>query len=270
MTALVLPRPREVAFGGLRVLYDHTVLAPRAWTLVQSAWAAALAPTLPGGRVLELCAGVGHIGQEVAHRSDRSVLQVDSDTRACHFAALNAARNHLAHRVEVRCTDLADLSRAADASRAGSGGGASGGAGGDGDGDGERFPLILADPPYLRTGDLDTTDGDGDPRHTVDGGPDGLVLVRRVLEIVAQRLDEGGVALVQLRGRSQVDALDAADRCDLVLLDIREHDPQRAVAALIHDRAATVSDARTAGPSRRGVRLMRKARDRGVGPGAGG
>lgn len=246
MTALVLPRPREVAFGGLRVLYDHTVLAPRAWTLVQSAWAAALAPTLPEGRVLELCAGVGHIGQEVAHRSDRSVLQIDSDPRACHFAALNAARNHLADRVEVRCTDLSDLAG------------------------GERFPLILADPPYLRTADLDTTDGEDDPPHTVHGGPDGLVLVRRVLEVVAQRLDEEGVALVQLRGRSQVDDLDAADRSDLVLLDVREHDPQRAVAALTRDRSTTVRDTRSARPPQRGMRLMRKARNRGVGPGAGG
>jgi methylase of polypeptide subunit release factors len=264
MTAPALSRPREMAFGGLGVLYDRTVLAPRSWTLVQSAWAAALVPTLPEGRILELCAGVGHIGQEVVHRSDRSVLQIDSDPRACHFAALNAARNHLADRVEVRCTDLADLVGPADASGAESRGR------GEGDGDGERFPLILADPPYLRTDDLDTTDGEDDPPHTVHGGPDGLVLVRRVLEVVAQRLDEEGVALVQLRGRSQVDDLDAADRCDLVLLDVREHDPQRAVAALTRDRSTTVRDTRSARPPQRGMRLMRKARNRGVGPGAGG
>ena len=51
-----------VAFGPITVEADASVLTPRPWTLVQSAWAAELSPGAPAGPILELCCGAGHIG----------------------------------------------------------------------------------------------------------------------------------------------------------------------------------------------------------------
>ena len=52
----------RMAFGGLTIAYDDRVLRPREWTTAQSDWAAELMVTAPGGPVLELCSGAGHIG----------------------------------------------------------------------------------------------------------------------------------------------------------------------------------------------------------------
>ncbi len=40
-------------FGRLRIAFDGRVLRPRPWTTNQSAWAAEILPTAPGGPVLE-------------------------------------------------------------------------------------------------------------------------------------------------------------------------------------------------------------------------
>ena len=46
-------------FEGLAITWDSRVLAPRAWTMEQSRWAAELAQDVPVGPILELCCGAG-------------------------------------------------------------------------------------------------------------------------------------------------------------------------------------------------------------------
>jgi methylase of polypeptide subunit release factors len=199
---------RQVVFGPLTVRYDEQVLAPRPWTVLQSRWAADLAPTVPEGPMLELCSGAGHIGQAAARWSGRRIVQVDIDAHACTLARANAVANELADLVEVRCGDLEEVVTA-----------------------GERFPLVLADPPYLPTEDVD--DWPDDPELAVDGGDDGLELARAALRVAAAHVTAGGVVLLQALGRAQVEQLaDAIAEGDLVVDDVRDHDERRAVALL--------------------------------------
>ena len=171
---------RTTDFGGMTITYDDDVLEPRPWTLAQSRWAAELLADLPDGPVLELCAGAGQIGLAVGRATGRSLVQVDAEARACEHARRNADAAGVT--AAVRCGDVEGAV-----------------------GEHERFPLVLADPPYVPAGDVD--DLPDDPEDAIDGGTDGLDLVRRCLRVAAAHLDDGGVVLLQLGGPGQTEAV---------------------------------------------------------------
>ena len=205
---------RRTTFGGLTIDHDDTVLEPRDWTLLQSEWAAELLPRVPNGPVLELCCGAGHIGLEAIRGSHVELVQIDVSGSACDFARRNALAAGLADRVEVRCVDLATLRDST-----------------------ERFALVLADPPYLPS---DQVHGHpADPLLAIDGGSDGLSLLRQCVDVIDAVLLDGGAALVQVAGAAQ--AMDLAPLLPdtLGITEIREHDTQRAVLALERNASAT-------------------------------
>jgi release factor glutamine methyltransferase len=75
----------------------------------------------------------------------------------------------------------------------------------------ERFDLVCANLPYIRTGDLAGLPSPVgfEPREALDGGPDGLQVIRRLLELLPARLDAAGLALLEI-GAEQADAVRAA------------------------------------------------------------
>lgn len=74
-----------------------------------------------------------------------------------------------------------------------------------------RFDVITANPPYIPTGELAELQPDVrdfEPRLALDGGEDGLVLVRRIIEEAPAHLVEGGVLAMEL-GAGQAPAVAA-------------------------------------------------------------
>jgi release factor glutamine methyltransferase len=181
-----------MAFGRMTITYAASGLAPRPWTVMQSQWAAELLGGLPAGDVLELCAGVGHIGQlalleadrrDGGHRrTPRALVQVDEDATVCRLAERNAEGAGLAERVVVRRGVAEDALRRD-----------------------ERFVLVIADPPWVPTDRVG--DHPDDPPAAIDGGPDGLDVVRSLLPVVERHLHPSGAALLQVGGLDQVDAV---------------------------------------------------------------
>ena len=166
--------PLTTHFGSLKVTYDPRVLAPRPWTIAQSYWASEAAAWAPPGPILELHCGAGHIGLAAAHLSRRSLVQIDRDAVACELARLNADHAGLGEETEVR---LAAIPRGLL--------------------DAERFPVIIADPPYVPTSEV--ARHPDDPVGAIDGGRDGLDEVRCCVELAARHLDEKGLFILQLR-----------------------------------------------------------------------
>ncbi len=207
-------RPRTCRFGPLDVVYDDRVLTPRPWTLLQSEWAAELAEHAPDGALLELCAGAGHIGLAAAVLSGRQLVQVERDPFAAQYARLNAAHAGLADAVEVRNRPLTEALRAD-----------------------ERFPIVVADPPYLPT--TEVARWPQDPVAAIDGGTDGLDVVRACLQVGAHHLLDGGALLLQVAGDAQLSAVDtmvaARPQLGLSVTESRRHDARRAVM-LLHRR----------------------------------
>ncbi len=189
-------------FAGLEIAFDARVLRPRLWTTAQSRWAADLLPTLPAGDVLELCSGAGHIGLLAVVGSTRRLVCVDVDPAAASYTLRNAAAAGLADRVAVR---RSAIDEALDP--------------------GERFPLVIADPPWVpraQTGRFPE-----DPLLAIDGGTDGMQVVEECLRAVAAHLAPGGVALLQLGTREQAAAVCAGlGERDLVAGELREHGEQ--------------------------------------------
>ena len=172
-----------MTFGNLEIRFDDRVLRPRPWTQAQSEWAAELAATVPDGPLLELCAGVGHLGLLLTSLTDRELVMIDADETACEFARANARAAGLESRVEVRHGPVDALLDPA-----------------------ERFALMLADPPWVPS--RDTARYPEDPGFAIDGGPDGLSVARTCVEVTARHLYPGGAAVLQLGDEGQASRLD--------------------------------------------------------------
>ena len=199
--------PKRCRFGPLEIEYDERVLAPRRWTIAQSDWAVELLADAPPGALLELCAGAGQIGLLAAMRTGRSLVQVEADPVAARFAAGNAGRAGLADRTEIRCARV-EAALGPD----------------------ERFALVLADPPYLRS--ADTSRWPDDPRMAIDGGADGLGLIRACLDAAASCLPPGGHLLLQVAGPGQAREVAALAAGQFDAEAARITDDERAVQLL--------------------------------------
>ncbi len=173
---------RRTEVGGLMIAHDERVLTPRPWTHEQAAWARELLPTLPAGRVLELCSGAGHIGLLTLLGNERSLVMVDASPAACEFARANAEDAGLTERVEVR-QGLLESSVSP----------------------GELFSLVLADPPWVPTDEIARFPED--PVDAIDGGPDGLDVARACLTVIGDHLHDDGVAVLQVGSIEHADGV---------------------------------------------------------------
>jgi release factor glutamine methyltransferase len=197
LTATVGPSSQVVDFDGLRIEYDERVLAPRPWTAAQSRWAAELIRAAPPGPVLELCAGAGQIGLLAIRLAPRRLTCVDADPTACAFLRRNAVAAGL--RVEVR---EGRMDAVLDPH--------------------ERFAVIIADPPWVPRADVSRYPED--PVPAIDGGDDGLDLVRGCLEVIDRHLALAGSALLQVGPVDQAARVRALVSAypDLAVVEVRE------------------------------------------------
>jgi len=190
MTGTTSNAPLTCDFEGLAIAYDERVLEPRPWTALQSRWAAELVGEASESRMLELCAGAGHIGLLAARLSGAHLVCVDVNPDACDFARANAETAGLADRVEVRCASLDEAVAQEDA----------------------LFDVVIADPPWVRRRDIGRFPED--PELAIDGGDDGLDVARACLVHARRAVDVGAGLLLQLGGSPQADQL-AREAVDL-------------------------------------------------------
>jgi len=166
-------------FFNLEFEVSPGVLIPRpdTETLVENVLQ--LARNTPGfesPRVLDLCTGSGCIAAAIAHRLKAAmVTAIDKSDVAVSVARKNVERLGLTDRVSVEHGDLYEpLSRIVDAA---------------------PFNLIVSNPPYVPTNQMEKLDRnvrDYEPPEALDGGIDGLVLHRQILEGASERLLPGG------------------------------------------------------------------------------
>lgn len=146
--------------------------------------------TLPKGwpaRVLDLGVGSGAILLSVlSERPASTGIGVDASEAALAVARGNAKRLKLADRAELRQGDWAD--------------GIEG-----------QFDLILSNPPYIPSADIDGLAPEvakWEPRLALDGGPDGLAPYRRIIADLPRLLSPIGAFAFEV-GRGQAEAVQA-------------------------------------------------------------
>ncbi|MFD4028982.1 putative protein N(5)-glutamine methyltransferase [Streptomyces sp. NPDC058637] len=164
-------------FCGLRISVDPGVFVPRRRTefLVRQAAALSPAPAV----VVDLCCGSGALGTALASALDGVELHaVDVDP-----AAVRCARRNVGGLGTVHEGDLfAPLPRSLRG----------------------RVDALLANVPYVPTGDVALLPAEArvhEPRVALDGGGDGLDVMRRVVAEAADWLAPGGSLLVETSER---------------------------------------------------------------------
>ncbi len=163
---------------GLELLVDRRVLVPRPETehLVDWLLESLRPPPAPPMHVLDVGTGSGAIALAVAKaRYEVHALAVDASSDALEVARQNVQRLELGDRVTLRVSNLLDAVEVPP----------------------EGFDAIAANLPYIPSGDLRGLAPevrDWEPRAALDGGPDGLAVMRRLIAEVVQRraLTPGG------------------------------------------------------------------------------
>lgn len=176
-------------FRGLRVRLSDAVLVPRPETeaLVECALAL-LPPPVDGRRLLavDLGTGSGCIACALAaERPDLDVVAIDVAPAAAAVARANARALDLVPRVRVIAADLLDGVRDLGAD------------------------LIVSNPPYLPTGlvpELPPEVRTHEPVGALDGGTDGLALIRRIAAGARRGLRPSGALVVETAGGDQAAA----------------------------------------------------------------
>jgi release factor glutamine methyltransferase len=158
-------------FCGRALRVDPGVYVPRPHSEELARRAAALLAATDG-RAVDLCTGAGAIAAHLtAEVPGATVLGVDVDPRAVACARRNGVT-----------ALLGDLDRPLRH---------------------RAFDLVTAVAPYVPTGNLRFLPADvrrHEPRRALDGGVDGLDLVRRIVAAAARLLRPGGWLLVELGG----------------------------------------------------------------------
>ncbi len=167
----------EVEFYGLRIRVGSGVLIPRPETelLVDEAIRRLSSKSKP--RVLELCSGSGCVALAVARNLPSStVIATETSSEALRYARENAGLNGINNATFLRGSLFEPVA-------------------------GERFDAVLANPPYIRTGEIDGLAPEirnWEPRAALDGGPDGLDFYREILPKAQRYLLPGGVLIVEM------------------------------------------------------------------------
>ena len=174
-----------VAFDGLRVAIDPGVFVPRqrtTWLVEVAETALAAVAVDRPATVVDLCCGSGALGLALAHRRPGTTLHATDD----HPAAVACAARNLAR--VGGTVHLGDLASPLPMDLRG------------------EVDTLLANVPYVPSAAVSAMppeSRDHEPRSTVDGGADGLDVLRRVAALAPEWLRPGGsmhseVALAQV------------------------------------------------------------------------
>ncbi len=169
----------EAWLGGHRFYVDERVLIPRSYFLEiipQLAW------TLPTDRPLRLvdvCTGSGCLAILLALAFPKAKIDaVDLSDAALEVARINVKAHRLSRRVILHASDVFDAVPAV------------------------RYDVILSNPPYEPSSRVNRLAKEfrQEPRLALDGGADGLTIIRKLLRQAASRLAPRGVLLIEVGG----------------------------------------------------------------------
>jgi len=160
-------------FYGNTFLVNQHVLIPRQETELLCQEAIRIIGNAPWN-VLDLCTGSGCIGITIAeHCKNANVSAIDISADALSLARENAQRLH--QKVSFVQNDLLE-------------------------GIDDIYDAILSNPPYIPRGELPHLQAEvqHDPMLALDGGTDGLELIRRIQQYCKKNLKKDGLLLMEI------------------------------------------------------------------------
>lgn len=169
----------EREFYSLKFKLTRDVLIPRPDTEVLVMELIERARNLPAPKILDLGTGSGCIAVTTAvNLAHAHVTAVDVSPTALQVARENAERHKVDPRLEFFAGDLFAPIPA-----------------------GKKFDFIVSNPPYIPSGELAGLQQDvrkHEPQLALDGGPDGLDVIRRIVADLPAFLGENGTFLLEI------------------------------------------------------------------------
>ncbi len=172
---------REAFLGEHRFYVDERVIIPRSYfvELLPEQIPHWLPAGKPVKRVVDVCTGSGCLAILLAHRFPAArVDAIELSPEAMAVARFNVARHRLAARVKLLHSDVFDAVPPA------------------------RYDLILSNPPYVPTRELRDLPAEfkREPAMALDGGRDGLDIIRKIFRQARERLQPHGIVVLEVGG----------------------------------------------------------------------
>jgi release factor glutamine methyltransferase len=177
------------SFCGLEIAVNRHVLIPRPETelLAEAGWQFLSTSNQQPATALDFGTGSGCIAIAVAAKCPTAhLVALDVSPEALDAAQQNAAKNNVSDRIEFRQGDGIAALKA-----------------------GEQFDLILSNPPYIASAEIETLQPevrDHDPRGALDGGADGLDFYRRLAAESGEFLKPHGKIMLEF-GEGQAEKI---------------------------------------------------------------
>jgi ribosomal protein L3 glutamine methyltransferase len=172
---------REAWLGEHRFYVDERVLIPRSYflELIPQHLDFLLPDPAKVTRVVDVCTGSGCLAILLAHHFPSArVDALDLSADALAVAKINVRAHRLGRRVHLCESDVFDAVPAA------------------------KYDVILSNPPYEPSAHCDALPAEfhREPRLALDGGADGLAIIRKLLLQARTRLKPHGVVLIEVGG----------------------------------------------------------------------
>lgn len=168
---------KNVCFFGLDFYVDERVLVPRADTEIIVEKAIELSG---GGKIADICCGSGCIGLSVLKNVNGATADMfDISEGACEVSRENARRLGLSERANILRQDVFSPDFLSH---------------------GEKYDIIISNPPYIRTEVIKGLSAEvkSEPYIALDGGDDGLVFYRCLLDVCPKALADGGAIIFEI------------------------------------------------------------------------
>jgi ribosomal protein L3 glutamine methyltransferase len=165
--------------GTYNFYVDERVIVPRSFIaeLIPEYFSPWVPEPESVGRILELCTGSGCLAIMLADAfPEASVDAVDISADALDVARRNVATYKLEDRVNLIQSDLYQNVPAG------------------------KYDLIISNPPYVNSASMGQLPQEylAEPQIALDGGSDGMDLVRKIIAGAAERLTDDGILLIEI------------------------------------------------------------------------
>ena len=172
---------REAFLGEHRFYVDERVIIPRSYflELLPEQIPHWLPANKPVKRAVDVCTGSGCLAVLLAHQfPDAKVDAIELSPDAMAVAKFNVAAHHLAKRVKLHHSDVFDAVPPV------------------------KYDLILSNPPYVPTRELRGLPEEfkQEPAMALDGGRDGLDIIRKIFRQARERLQPHGIVVLEVGG----------------------------------------------------------------------
>ncbi len=172
---------REAFLGEHRFYVDERVIIPRSYfvELLPEQIPHWLPARKPVKRAADVCTGSGCLAILLAHRfPEAKVDAIELSPEAMAVAKFNVATHRLARRVKLHHSDVFDAVPPV------------------------RYDLIISNPPYVPTRELRGLPEEfrREPTMALDGGRDGLDIIRKILRQARERLQPHGIVVLEVGG----------------------------------------------------------------------